>query len=112
MKLPTSPAMRPNGTLVLQNKIAPLSRIIFVISDSSPLGVGWWENAVYPIAASISSMRKQSLREMGRPWRGPRGVPDSAYSASNCSAASSAFSKKISLRQLTLLLYEYEFCEI
>ncbi len=100
----TSPDMSARGTLVLQNRIAPLCRMILVISVSSPFDVGWLANAVQPIAASVSAIWKQSLRETGRPCNGPRSTPDALYSASSCRAASIALSNNISDRQLTWIV--------
>ena len=71
----TSTAIIAMGVLVLQKRIAPLARMILVISDSPPIGVGLFTLAVKPMVASRPSIWKQSLSETGSPWRGPSGRP-------------------------------------
>lgn len=63
-------------------------------------GAGWKAMAAMPREESMPAMLKVSLREMGRPWRGPKARPVRSMWSSSSLARARARSKKISVRQL------------
>lgn len=56
--------------------------------------------AAMPIEESMPVMLKLSLTEIGRPWRGPRGLPVRAKCKSNSAARARANEKRGSVKQL------------
>lgn len=53
-----------------------------------------------PIEESMPVMLKLFLTEIGRPWRGPRGLPVRAKCKSNSAARARANEKRGSVKQL------------
>ena len=68
-----SRAIRVCGMLVLQWITAPADRRMLTIVAF--LEAGRLQREARPMLLSMSFIQKESLMEMGRPCRGPRGVP-------------------------------------
>lgn len=96
--LTLSSAINVCGTLVLQCITAPASSSISTVVAFLLAGLA--QRDAMPMLLSMSFIQKLSLTEIGRPCRGPRGVPVRARWASRKEARERARGKRGSVRQL------------
>ena len=92
-----SRASRVCGTLVLQCMTAPAARRMS--TKEAFFGARLKARAAMPMLESVPWMWKLSFMEMGRPWRGPRGLPVWARWASRRAARARAEWKSGSVMQ-------------
>ena len=98
MLLVLSSAIRVCGMLVLQWITAPASNKISTMFAFFVAGL--LHREAMPMLLSMSFIQKESLTEMGRPCRGPSGVPVRARWVSRYVARERARGKRGSVRQV------------
>lgn len=101
--------VRPKTLLTVSAIIIAVGTLVFTYSTAPPCRrrsvrvllyvAGSLTSDVKPTVESLPMMLKLSLREIGRPWNGPFGLPVLRRWSSNSLARAMASSKRISERQ-------------